>query len=300
MLFRSLFFILLSSLYLYANSTFGSIATGSKHGTYIQIGKDISKIFKKYKANLTVLESHGSLSNLDTLVGKDVTHKANWAIVQNDALDYYRFLYFKDTRKNLQKRIKTLLPLYSEFIHIFSKKGNHIQFQRGGFLKVGISSRKSGAAITANILESTYGVRFKYVYAGFDKAQRYLKDGVIDIYIDVIAAPSKKYKNLQGLDLVSLPKTNKLHKTYIRTTLSKKEYKWLDKPVTGYAVPSVIITNLVKPSQDQTVGVFLKIILTNYPYLIKHGNPKWKESYRNRKFQLENMHPIAKRILSKQ
>lgn len=297
MFFRSVFFILFCSVFLYANSTFGSIATGSKKGTYIQIGKDISKLFKKYKANLNVLESQGSLSNLETLVGKNVTRKANWAIVQNDALDYYRFLHFKDTKEDLKKKVKTILPLYGEYIHIFSKKGNHIKFQRGDYLKVGISSRKSGTAITANILESAYGVRFKYVYAGFQEAKKYLKDGVIDIYIDVIAAPSKKYQNLKGITLVSLPINNKLQKTYIRTTISPKQYKWLSKPVEGYKVPSVIITNLVKPSQAQTVGVFLKIILTNYNFLLHKGNLKWKEAYRNRKLELENMHPTAKRIL---
>lgn len=299
MFYRYFSMIFLLSIFLHANSSFGSITTGSQKGTYIKIGKDIAAVCKKYKADLQVVSSKGSIGNLDILVGKNVTQKASWAIVQNDALDFYRFSHFKDTREDLNEKVKALLPLYSEHIHVFAKKGNQVKFQRGGFLKVGLSSRKSGAAITAHILENAYGIRFKYVYSGFEEAKKYLKDGVIDIYIDVIALPSKKYTKLSGLELVELPQNDKVKKIYISTTFSKKQYPWLSKNVKGFKVPSVLVTNLTKEKYNQTVGVFLKVILTNYKLLMQKGNPKWKEAYANRKFPLENMHPVAKKLLSK-
>jgi TRAP transporter TAXI family solute receptor len=298
-IFKLFVIFLLPSSFLYANSTFGTIATGSQKGTYIQIGDDISKLFKQYKADLKVLSTKGSIENLEILTGLNPTQKASWAIVQNDALDYFRFLYFKDTREDVKKKIKTLMPLYGEHIHIFKKKGENIEFLRGGFLKVGVSSKKSGAAITANILENNFGTRFKYVYTSFDNAKEYLKEGVIDIYIDVIAMPSKKYTDLQGLDLVELPHNKLLSKTYIPTHFTPDTYKWLDKKIAGYEVPSILVTNLVDPKFDQTVGVFVKIILKNYQNLLQSGHPKWEEAYKNRTFKPENLHPSAQKILPK-
>ncbi len=298
-IFKLFVIFLLPSSFLYANSSFGSIATGSQKGTYIQVGDDISKLFEKYKADLKVLNTKGSIDNLEILTGMKPTQKASWGIVQNDALDYFRFLYFKETREDVKKKVKTIMPLYGEHIHIFKKKSKDIKFLRGGFLKVGVLSKKSGAAITANILENNFGTRFKYVYTSFSEAKEYLKDGVIDIYIDVIAMPSKKYNNLQGIDLVALPNNGLLNKTYIPTYFTPATYKWLDKKVPGYQVPSILVTNLVDPKFDQTVGVFLKVIHTNYPQLLNSGHPKWKEAYKNRSFKPDNLHQVAKKLLPK-
>ncbi len=299
MFFRNLIFVLFCTAAIYANSYFGAIATGSNTGTYIKIGNDLSATFKKYKADLPVLSSKGSLENLDILVGQNKSKKASWAIVQNDALDFYRFSHFKNTREDLKEKIKVILPLYSEHIHLFSKKGNNIKFQRGGFLKVGVSSRKSGAAITAHILEKAYGIRFKYVFTGFNEAKKYLRDGILDLYIDVIALPSDKYKNITGLDLVELPKNDTLSRSYIPTSFSQKQYKWLNRSIKGYKVPSAIVTNLVKEKYNQSIEIFLKIVLKNYTQLIKQGNPKWREAYKNKTLELDNMHPIAQKLLSR-
>jgi len=299
MLFKYIVFTLFIVSSLLGKSNFGAIATGSTTGTYIQIGKDLSTVFKEYNSVLEVIPTKGSKSNLDALTGKNEHARAKWAIVQSDTLDYYNFLHFKSTKKDVTGLIKTILPMYSEHIHMFIKKGNEkkISFKKGSTIIVGVPSKTSGSHITANLLENAYGVTFSYRYINYKKAMHYLKTEKIDIYMDVISLPAKKYTNIKGISLLQLPKNNLMNKRYIRATFNKNNYKWLDKDVIGYKVPSVLVTNRVDKKYNQTVGVFIKVILNNYKDLIKNGHPKWKEAYRNKFLKVNNMHPVAYKIL---
>lgn len=299
MLFRFLLLSLLTTLTIYANSSFGTIATGSQNGTYLKIGTDLATVFEKYKAKLKILTSEGSTDNLDLLTGKKQYKNVKWAIVQNDALSYYDFTHFKDTREELKNKVKTILPLYSEHIHILKKKGSKHSFKKGSVLRVGISSKASGSNITANLIENIYKVNFKYSYLDTKKALQQLQEGKLDIIIDVISFPSKKFKNLKNVELVQLPNNKKMNKKYLKTQFTKSTYPWLTKDISGYKVPSVIVTDRVEKKYNQTVGIFLKIILNNYQALTKYGHPKWKEAYKNRTLKLKNMHPVAFRILQR-
>jgi len=297
MLLRLVIFTLFISVAIFAKSNFGAIITGPKTGTYIKIGKDVSTVFKKYKAHLDIIPSKGSIENLDALTGKNDKVRAKWAIVQTDALDYYNFLHFKETKQDITEKVKTLLPLYNEYIHILAKKGKKISFKKDSVLRIGVSSKVSGSNITAHLLENAYKVNFQYRYVNYKDGIEYLKQDKIDIFIDVISMPAKRYQNLKGITLINLPQNKTMNKKYIRAKFSKLRYPWLEKDVHSYKVPSVIVTNRVEKKYNQTVGIFLKIILNNYQALIKYGHPKWKEAYRNKPLQVNNMHPVAYHIL---
>ncbi len=299
MLVRYIILTLLLSASLFGKSDFLAIATGSKTGTYFQIGKDISAIFKKYDAALEVTPTKGSKENLDALTRKTLQAKAKWAIVQTDALDYYNFLHFKATKQDVTSSIKTLLPLYNEHIHIFSQKGKKVSFQKGSVIRIGIPSKTSGVNITAHLIENAYGVTFEYRYVNFKAGLKYLQDNKLDIYIDVISLPAKRYQRLTDVALVELPQNKIMDKTYIRTKFDKPSYNWLDKTISGYKVPNVIVTNRVDKKYNQAVEIFLKIILKNYKWLIQNGHPKWQEAYNNRTLKLKNMHPVAYNILQR-
>ncbi len=290
-------FILAASLF--ARSNFEAIATGSKTGTYIQIGKDLSTVFKKYNADLEVIPTKGSKENLDALTGKNEKTNAKWAIVQSDALDYYNFLHFKATKHDVIDLIKPILPMYNEHIHLFVKKGKKINLKKGSQFIVGVPSKTSGSNITANLIENAYGVTFGYRFINYNKAMQYLKNGKIDIYMDVISLPATKYEKLEGISLLELPQNKIMDNKYIRTKFNKSTYKWLDKTISGYKVPNVIVTNRVDKKYNQAVEIFLKIILKNYKWLIQNGHPKWQEAYNNRTLKLKNMHPVAYRILQR-
>ena len=299
MLLRYTVFSILLTVGLLGNSSFGGIASGPTNGTYYKVANDISTIFKKYKANLNVIPSNGSIDNLDALIGKNIKSGAKWAIVQSDAFAYYKFLHFKDTKEEVTDSIKTVLPLYTEHIHIFAKKGKKIEFKKGAKLRVGISSKTSGSNITANLLENAYKVNFQYKYVNFKTALKYLEEDKLDIVLSVISYPNVNYKKLKNVTLVNLPQNKIMNKRYLRAKFSKERYNWLEKDVHSYKVPSVLVTNRVDKKYNQTVGIYLKIILNNYKSLIKYGHPIWREAYRNRTLKIDNMHPVAYSILHK-
>jgi len=296
---KYLFIALFSVTTVLSSSNFGTITTGNSNGTYIKIGQDISTIFQKYDARLKVHTSEGSIENLDILTNQNPEIGASWAIVQSDALDYYRFLYFKETKEEVTEKIKTILPLYTEHIHVFAKKGKVIDFSKGAVIRASISSHKSGSNITANLLENIYKVNFKYSYNDFQTALQKLENDKIDIIISVISFPNKNYQNLSNVTLVNLPINKVMNKKYIQTKFLKSQYKWLDKDINGYKVPSVIVTNKITPSSEKLVSIFLKIIFREYSELKKSGDSKWKEAYTNKKLKVENIHPAVVKILNK-
>lgn len=297
MLFKLIIASVFLSISLLGNSSFGAIATGQKTGTYFKVGKDISTIFKKYKADLKVIPSNGSVDNLDILTQNNKQKTANWAIVQSDALQYYRYLLLENAKEDLCSGLKTILPLYNEYVHIFTKKGKKINFKKGSTLRVGVPKKDSDSYITAKTLQRAYGINFKFKYIDFKNSLKHLQQNKLDIVINVNTLSHSKYQNLKNVTLVNLPKNKIMNKRYFRAKFTKENYPWLEKEIYGYKVPNVIVTNKVDSKYNQAVGIFLKIILNNYKALTKYGHPSWQDSYRNRTLQIRNMHPLAKKLL---
>lgn len=272
---KKLFIIIsISSIYLNAASI-GSISTGSQNGTYLEIGKDISNLFKKYNIQLEVKKSQGSLDNLNRVLRLDTTENSTWAIVQADALKYYKHKYYKQTKQNINDKVKTILPLYNEAIHVFTKKGKKIKFDSQTSLKVGVKSKKSGGYITSKVISNLYGIKFNFVYCDFSTAKKHLQKGKIDIFIDVTAKPNKTYTNLKNIDFVVLPQNKSMDHTYVKTVFTQKEYPWLEKNYTGYSSPTILITNVVDKKYDKNVTFFTEAILKNSKRLIMGGHEKW-------------------------
>jgi len=292
MLNKLVIIISLSTIYLNA-ANIGVIATGEKNGTYIKIGKDISSIFKKYNVELDVERSEGSLDNLRRLVGADKQYESNWAIVQADTLKYYKYKYYKKTKQYINTKVKTILPLYNEALHIFSKKGKTIKFETDTVLTVGVKSKKSGGYVTSKVISNLYGVEFNFIYSDFETAQEYLQKGVIDIFIDVTAKPNKSYKNLHNIDFVVLPKNKMMDRNYQQILFSKEDYPWIEKDSFGYSCPSILITNLVDKKYDKKVNFFIEAILQNSNELKSRGDNKWKEVFEKLKLNHKrfNYHP---------
>jgi len=296
---KKLFIIIsVGSIYLNA-ATIGSISTGSENGTYIKIGKDISTTFKKYDVELKVKQSKGSLDNLNMILNLDTIEPSNWAIVQADALQYYKYKYFKKTKQDINNNIKTVLPLYSEAIHIFTKKGKKVKFDAKSTINVGVKSQKSGGYVTSKVISNLYGTQFNFVYCDFTTAKKYLQEGKIDIYVDVISKLNKTYSKLKNIDFVVLPPNKRMDQTYIKTEFTKKDYPWIEKNFTGYSSPSILITNLVDKRYDQNVAFFVEAILKNSNVLISEGSNKWKIIFQELESNHKqvNYHPQAKRII---
>jgi len=295
MFFKYIVFSMFLTISLSANASFGAITTATEKHTYTKFGKDISTILKKYKSDLKVLQSKGSIDNIDILLNKK--DNASWGIIQSDALDYYRFFQAK---KDITNKIKTVLPLYSKHIHILAKKGKKTSFKKGSKFNVVLTSKTNGANYTAHMIEKIYNLKFKYHYLDFQESLKQLQNGKVDIIIDVVSFPNKKFKDIKNVQLIELPKNKIMSQKYIRTKFPAKRYKYLTKNILGYKVPTIVVTNKVSKEESQAVGVFLKMILNNYAALIKYGHPQWKEAYRNKSLKVNNIHPTAQRILLQQ
>lgn len=285
--------IILLSLSVFSNSNFGAIATSSDNDSNIKTAYEISKYFSKYEAKLNILPTKGSIENLDLLSQTHGKNSSKWAIVQKDTLEYYKFLHFKNEREDLDKIVKPLLPLYNHPIYLLKKNDKHLHFKKGAVFHVAISSRKSGAHITANIIENAYNLNFIYHYIDFDTAVKKIKENKIDIIIDIQSYSNKKYKKLQGISLVELPKNKIMDKRYIPVSFSNKHYEWITKEIKGYATPVLLVTNLISKKNQEVVQIFLNMILSNYQSLIKNAHHNWKEVYQKKLFELKNLHPIA-------
>lgn len=297
---KKLLFIMSISTICFGGSNIGLITTGGEDGTYIQIGKDISKLFKKYNVDLEVKKSEGSLDNLRRIVGLDTLYPSNWAIVQNDVLKYYKYKYYKETKYNLNSKVKIILPLYNEDIHIFKKKDKTIKFEVGDVITVGVKSEKSGGYITSKVIQNSYGVEFNFIYCDFETAKQYLQKGVIDIFVDVTAKPNKSYTNLKDIDFVTLPENKIMDENYSKTLFTKEEYPWLKKNHYGYACTSVLVTNLVDAKYNKVVKFFVEAILQNSKELQSAGHSRWSEVYKNLKSHSKNFnyHPQVVKSIS--
>lgn len=266
--------ILLSSSLLLA-SNFGKIATGNIDGTYIEIGKDLNRLLEDYKVDLEVIDTNGSAQNLDLLTGdKSKGDDIYWAIVQKDALKYYKYKY---PSKDIENSVKLVFPIYNEAVHIIVKKGSKLTLKENRNFKVAVSSKNSGSYITAQYLESAYNVKFDYIFAKFNIAKGLLDLNQIDMYIEVIGLGNDKFKNLKDVDLLELSDNSQASDTYKKIEVDNNTYSWLNKPRNIYSIPSVIATNVIDKQNDQSIEAFIKIILANYKHLQRVGNTKWKE-----------------------
>src|SRR6266850_329185 len=95
-----------------------TIATGPSDGSYFQIAQDIKNVAGKDGIDLQVMATKGSLENLE-LLGSG---KVDLAIVQLDALRFISDVIKQDLGLDLFDKIKVVLNLYPEEIHILTNK----------------------------------------------------------------------------------------------------------------------------------------------------------------------------------
>ena len=271
---KSILIFVLSSVLALA-SDFGKIVTGGELGTYIKFGNDISKVMKNYNIDLAVISTNGSKDNLDKLFNDFESNKGiNWAIIQKDVLKYY---YYINKESNVDEKIKIVLPLYNEEIHIFAKKDNKINFEAGKTYNVAVSSKESGSYVTANYISKIYNVEFDFMFTTFERAQALIHSNTIDMYIDIIGIPNNRYTKIKDLTLVELPENNVLLDMYGKSTINNDDYEWLNKTLNIYTIPSVIVTNVTQRSNDKAIEAFIKILIANHKTLLKEGHNKWSQ-----------------------
>jgi TRAP transporter TAXI family solute receptor len=252
------------------------IVTGSSTGTYVKIGKDISKLLERKKIGLDVHTSAGSLENIYSVFKLP---KAQMGIVQSDVLA------FISTRKDeglgkIAPKIRLLHPLYNEEVHILATN-DVSSFSDLEGKKVAIGKKGSGTFLTAKTLLQIGGVDVEGVNLSGADALKALKSGDIDAMIYVAGFPVKLFAEKISEDdkLQLLPIQNKeISEVYnTSSTIPSSAYPWLGEDTPTVAVKAVLITYAYKRSNCQRVGRVANIIAENIDWLRENGHPKWDE-----------------------
>jgi uncharacterized protein len=253
-----------------------TIATGPSDGSYFQIAQDIKNVAGKEGIDLQVIPTKGSLENTD-LLGAG---KADLAIVQLDALRFISDVVKQEAGLDLFERIKVIMNLYPEEIHILTNKKDIQTFYHLEGKRVSVGPPGGGTAVTAAVLFNVYDIKSTVSEEPFEEAIKNMEQGALDAVFFVGGAPVPFIAKLSGkFHFVRLPSNPALEQIYLRTSLGKQQYGWAGADTETYAVPSAIMG--LDRRDEQYVSQMQQLVLAvlnSSEYLNTSGHPKWKSS----------------------
>ena len=270
------------------------IVTASDRGTYIQIGRDLSRfIAPQAGIQLEALPSKGSADNVSRLrYDTDV----KLAIVQADV--YQAFLDYaahgNAEAADLIRPLRVVLPLYDEEIYFVVRADSPLQFVHEiRNMRINIGPLQSGTAMSAStIYRLMFGDaipdRLVSTLTNEEALLKLSTDKSIDVVAIVAGQPAKLLAEMkpEAKALVRLLKadpnnaaTKAALQTYVPATIRSASYpNWLDEDVDGLAVKSYLVT------YDYTYRVtidhltqFARSLCQNFAVLQTEGHPKWRE-----------------------
>ena len=253
-----------------------TIATGPSDGTYFQIAQDIKSVAAKEAIDIQVTSTKGSLENIQ-LLG---TGKLDLAIVQLDALRFVSDVIKQQMGLDLFDRIKVILNLYPEEIHVISNKNNIQTFYQLEGKRLSVGTEGGGTTITAAVLLAVYDIKATVSFDSFDDAIKKMEQGNLDAVMFVGGAPLPFITKLSSqVHFVRLPANPALEQIYVRTSLGKSQYSWASADTETYAVPASIM-GLEKKDESHAARLqkLVLAILNSADYLRANGHPKWKSS----------------------
>ena len=273
-----------------------TIATGPAEATYFQIANDIKNLAAKDGVDLQVMPTQGSFENIK-LLGSG---KVELAIVQLDALRFVSDVLREQHGLNVFDKIKVVLNLYPEEIHVLSKNKEVQSFYQLEGKRVSVGQQGGGSALSAAVLFTAYDINAAVSFEPFDDAIKKIDDGSLDAVVFVGGGPVPFITKLDArFHFVRLPTSPALDEIYLRTHLGKNQYPWAAAEVETYAVPSVImgLDNRDEPYVGQMQQLVLSV-LNGAAYLDANGHPKWKTSIIRTYFPFRGYEPTNQIIQS--
>lgn len=294
--------ILLSPIILQAvctETTTYQITTGSKTGTYYQIGKNLSQyIAPDACINLQVINSNGSLDNVYNLISPKYP-KLKFAIVQNDVLQELqrRAKNGEEKSKKLVDSLRVIKPLYNEEIHILAKAGSNISsFADLKGKRISIGKAKSGTAMTSMLLyKELFGEKLSnYIAEPFNDSLKKLTRGGIDIIIKVAGQPVSRLSQDMNkgteriIKLLSYDEKDSKHnsiESYYTADIYGQNYHWLKDDISSLSTKSFLVTyNYKNHGTTNKIKKFVEVLNNQLSILQKEASidkntphPKWKQ-----------------------
>ena len=261
-----------------------NILTGGPNGTYIQIGRDLSREMARCGLTLNVRESAGSLENF---LGVRSRRHTQFGIVQSDVLEYLRTYASED--RNIARAIagvRIMAPLYDEEVHILAKREvASLQDLTGRRVAVGVED--SGTFLTASLVLDLAGIApSERLTISAGDALSSLLAGEIDAFFYVAGAPTKLFdtnaisaENFHFLEI----NDETLKAVYLPAQLAAGTYPFQTDAVDVVAVKAVLMTYEYAPRRNQyhrqsctAVSDLAHVLLTRFNALQESGHAKWK------------------------
>jgi len=282
------------------NKTTYEITTGSKTGTYIQIGNNLSKyVAPDACIKLDVLTSGGSLDNVYKLISPKYP-RLKFAIIQNDVLQELERRAAKGEKKSqkLFKSLRVIKPLYNEEIHILARADSDIN--TFGDLKgkrIGISTAKSGTAMTSKLLyrelfnEDMKNIKYNPYKVNLKDL---LREKTIDALVVVAGQPTSKLSKKMGktadkqIKLLSYDEKSDKHKpveSYYTADIYAKNYPWLHNDVSSLTTKAFLVTyNYKNKGTTSKIKKFVESLNNNLSSMQRDSSKddntphtKWKQ-----------------------
>ncbi|MEO6743533.1 MAG: TAXI family TRAP transporter solute-binding subunit [Caldimonas sp.] len=270
------------------------IVTASERGTYIQIGRDISKfVAPAADIELEVLPSAGSAENVQRLRYEP---GVKFALVQSDV--YQAFLDQaaggNAEAGSIIRPLRVIMPLYNEEIYFIARSDAPINFVHEiKEAKINVGPLRSGTAMSATtIYRQLFGAALPDANASFlsneEALVKLVSDKSLDVVVAVAGQPFKLLVDMkpEARQLIKLLKFDSANpasaaalKTYFPTMIKAANYpNVLTEDIPGAAVKAFLVT------YDYTMGgsvsrlrSFARSLCQNFPKLQAEGHPKWKE-----------------------
>jgi TRAP transporter TAXI family solute receptor len=256
------------------------ITTGSKTGTYYQIGLNLAKyVAPDACINLKALNSKGSLDNAYKLRSPSYK-RLKFAIVQNDVLqELQRFSkegVYK--AKDLVDNLRVLAPLYDEEIHILTKKNSSIKtFADLRNKTLSIGSEKSGTAMTSHLLyKELFGENLtNFKLESFDNALNSLGEDKVDAVIKVVGQPYARMSKEMGknasdfIKLISYDEKDNAQNpitSYYTSEIYDKNYPWISEDIPTLSTKAYLVTFNY---QNPTTVSYLKNFMISFNNKLK-------------------------------
>lgn len=271
-----------------------TITTGGATGTYIKIGQQIRQIVARRGINLKVAESRGSVHNLQRLLGYegvDTNDFYHLAIVQEDVLaDLRRYAERNEILKSIVDKVRIVMPLYDEEVHIFVKKDGGVrEFSDLADRFIAVGSPGSGTFVTARYLHFLAGFPWAAEddrlldgggVSGLEALGSYFTDAVFQVAGAPASLGMEVVKADDGIELAEI--TNPaIFETegspYKRATIKARTYPWLDRPVKTAAVGSILVAFDYRGDNCEAIGTVFAAIVEGIDELRAQGHPKWRE-----------------------
>lgn len=267
------------------------VLTGTEHGTYFKLAQDMNGLMPSntvIKDNdttsvdfLDIRTTAGSSLNFELLA--DEKNPAKVAIMQLDVL----LLKKMDDLLNgttITENLVILMPLNVEDIHLITKEGSGItSLANLEGAKVAIGNKREGTYFTTTYMQNISKVNWLSNNMSTQDVLRPLLLDKIDAFFMVATPPMGMLKILPVKSgakyrLVSLENINGWADFYIPTTITAGTYVWQKEDVSTFGVPSVIVVNTSKISDEekQELLKWRAVSIENLENLKTTGHPAWK------------------------